>query len=75
MSKKVSAQVAIKGDVVVGPGGKPRGVFLSMAEYKKVQALLEDVIDVAWMERHRAEEDEAIAWEDVEQNLKDEGLI
>jgi hypothetical protein len=75
MSKKASSAVAIRGDVVVGPGGKPRGVFLSMAEYKKVQALLEDVIDVDWMESHRSEADETVAWVDVKQNLKEEGLV
>lgn len=69
MSKKTSSGVAIRGDVVVGPGGKPRGVFLSMTEYKKVRALLDDVIDVDWMETHRAEEDEVVAWVDVKQNL------
>lgn len=73
MSKK-GLPVAIKGDVVVGPGGKPRGVFLSMKEYKKMQALLDDLIDIDWIES-RAADGEVIDLVDVKRTLKADGLI
>lgn len=64
-----NAEVTIHTNIVRDAQGKPKGVLLSVADYHKVRDLLEDLADIKWMESHRHEDRDAIAWEDVKKQL------
>lgn len=73
MAKKLN--VAIRSDLVVGRSGRPKGVVLSMREFRRIASLLADVADATWMKSVASEEKQAVSWEDVKRRLRKRGLL
>lgn len=69
------AQTAIRNDFVVGRTGQPKGVVLSMREFRRIAALLRDVADVTWMKSIAGEEKQAVSWVDVKRRLRKRGIL